>query len=83
MIIDLVALAPGDDATITKARLLKADWCEQLAKKTRVFVSPPLAARAWDAPCFSRNCRMISVRVVSPPIVSTQRDTYGSRLAKT
>ena len=41
-VIDLVALAPGDDATITKARLLKADWCEQLAKKTRVFVSRSL-----------------------------------------
>jgi len=39
---NLVALAPGDDATITKARLLKADWCEQLAKKTRVFVSRSL-----------------------------------------
>jgi hypothetical protein len=38
-VIDLVALAPGDDALVVEARQRKAGWCDVLAGQTRVFVS--------------------------------------------
>ena len=41
-VIDLVALAPGDDALVVEARQRKAGWCDVLAGQTRVFVSQSL-----------------------------------------
>ncbi len=38
-VIDLVALAPGDGPAVAKARGLKADWCDQLAAESGIFVS--------------------------------------------
>jgi len=38
-VLDLVALAPGDDATVQEARNLKADCCDALAKATTIYVS--------------------------------------------
>ena len=37
--IDLVALAPGDDAVVVEARELKAELCRALAKEVTPFVS--------------------------------------------
>lgn len=41
-VIDLVAMAPGDDAVLAEARELKADCCDALAKQTEPFVSRSL-----------------------------------------
>ncbi len=50
-VIDLVALAPGDDPSIATARAHKADWCRQLADDCNIFVSASLyrsAAKLLD-----------------------------------
>ncbi len=41
-VIDLVALAPGDDEVLRAARDLKAECCEKLARQTDPFVSRSL-----------------------------------------
>ena len=42
VVIDLVALAPGDQPEVAAARDLKAEWCDQMAKATSIFVSRSL-----------------------------------------
>lgn len=41
-VVDLVAMAPGDDAVLVEARSLKADCCDKLARQTEPFVSRSL-----------------------------------------
>ena len=41
-VVDLVAMAPGDDGVLSRARVLKADCCEKLARQTDPFVSRSL-----------------------------------------
>ena len=41
-VVDLVALAPGDDPVVVEARDQKADWCDARAGASRVFVSQSL-----------------------------------------
>ncbi|KAI9029352.1 beta-lactamase domain-containing protein [Hyaloraphidium curvatum] len=41
-VVDLVALAPGNDPLVEEARLFKADLCEKVAAKTSPFVSRSL-----------------------------------------
>ncbi len=41
-VIDLIAMAPGDNATLVAARNLKADCCDVLARQTDPFVSRSL-----------------------------------------
>ncbi len=41
-VIDLVALAPGDDLAVRRARGLKAAWCDRLGRSDVPFVSRSL-----------------------------------------
>jgi uncharacterized sulfatase len=41
-VVDLVALAPGDDPVVDEARRAKAEWCDALARRTAPFVSRSL-----------------------------------------
>lgn len=41
-VVDLVAMAPGDDPVLAEARELKADCCDALSKQTEPFVSRSL-----------------------------------------
>lgn len=50
-VIDLIALAPGDDPVVVEARVLKADLCRQRAEQVRPYVSKALyetSARLLD-----------------------------------
>ena len=41
-VVDVLALAPGDEAVVVAARELKSELCRELAKTARSFVSQSL-----------------------------------------
>ena len=75
-VIDLVALAPGDDETVVAARTLKAECCEKLARQTDPFVSRSLYKSA--AVMLRAGRRRWSEAPLGPASVSSGPESSGS-----